>query len=460
MNPFKKRVVAVLVFDGQKWSTGVYVREGKGWTQRAEDATASLSVKQIPSDTLEFLAQQRVTEARILVPANLHSVHLALPPDLDPEESHTVLSYELSQAQGAEIGTLRLAATDASLLGMGCDSESFLVAAVEAAQVNSYVQQLKSVDVNVAGIGGLEQGLLGLSASGHAQERLLLLRSRSGFYAVPGVEEQPFYMSSVQIGLRPETTERDQERLERLQRRLHVNDALKLRVITAGSTEDSVAERVRTVVGTDQNVQTDSLEGLLPALMELVLAARPGDTQDLCALIGPPVAPRDPYRSGTWICIAVILITACYTVNNWHQMKRNLKTEQERKIFWDQLKAERERLTSRCSSLQKQRNQQLRIYNMLTKNQRLPKGTLALLNCLAHDIPQYTRINCVTLLDDGGYELEGSTRWAEGKNQFDRTLAGTLAPLGFRVEPGPMKYREDMRDQQFSYLIHPKGGAQ
>ncbi len=459
MNPFKKRITAVLVFDGQQWSAGVYSRGGKGWEQRAVEAAPSLSVKQLPTDMLEFLAQQGVREARILVPADLHSVRMTLPPDLAPEEIHTAFSYELAQEQGTEVGALRLAATDAALFGMGCEPESFLVAAVDGAQVESYVQQLKPLGVKVSGVGGLELGLLGLSASEHAQERLLLLRTRSGFYAVPGTEEQPFYMSSVQIGLREETTDRDRERLERLQRRLHVNNALGLRVITAAPENDAPADRAHTVVGTAENVQVVTLDSLLPSLMELALAACPGDTQDPCALVGPPTGPRDPYRAGTWICLGIVLLTALYVGGRWNQMRLDLKDEQKVKAAWDTLVSEREKLKSRCSSLQQQRNQQQRIHKTLTQERRLPQGALELVNCLAREIPQYTRVTRVVQLESGGYEIEGSTRWAEGKNRFDRTLASALAPHGLLVEPGPLKYREDTRDQLFSYHIRPKGGA-
>ena len=455
MTLFKSKKTAVLIFDGAHWHTGVYLRQKQGGEGVDSRTLASRSIKQLPGSVVDYLVEQQVGAVRLLVPADLHSLSMEMPDDVEHEELHTALAYEVAEEMGQEAHLLRLATVEASVYGMGCEAGVYMMAGFDTRQIEGYVQQLKQVGIQFEGVGALELGLLALHAA-HAEERLLLLRHRSGFYAVPGMEGQPFNMSSVQTGLEPEQSERDRERLVRFQRRLQAAGSVSMRVVTATMDGVPAAERVREVVPVGGEVEVSALDDVMPELMEQVLMAAVGDSRCACPLVGPPPAPKDPYRAGTWLCVAVVLLTLVYVGTRWHYLRVDVQGEQERSAAWSVLEKERERTSGHYRSLKERRDRQNRIYATLTATNRMSAGLLPLVDVLAVSIPQYTRITHIKQVDADHFEVKGVTRWAKGKIQLDRVLANAMGTVGMLVDPGPMTYQEDSREQQFSYQIVSK----
>lgn len=453
---FQKQHSAVLVFDGEHWHAGMFAQNRHAWIPRESLTIASRSLKQIPTQIIEFLIAQRASTVRILIPADLHSMPIELPMDADKEEMHTAIAYEIAEEIGKDAHLLRLATVEAALYAMGCEAGVYLTSGFESQQLESYRRELKQVGIGFSGIGALELGLLALHAE-HPQDRLLLLRHKSGFYVVPGSEEQPFYMTSVQTGLIPETTEREQERLQRLQRQLQMHHDFPIRVVTATTDGIAAADRVRDVLSQEEPASITALDSVMERLMMAALSARIGDTQSTCPLIGPPPPPRDPHRAGTWLCLLITGMTLMYVTSRiWH-LHQEWTDEQERAQVWKAITEERKKTADACAALRQARNEQSAVFNALTSTNRLPEGFLAIMDTLGRRMPPYTRITSIIQSGADQFELSGTTRWNKGKVQLDRILSESLDPEGLIAVPGAMQFHEEAREQHFVYHIEPLG---
>ncbi|NCD32504.1 MAG: hypothetical protein EOL87_03705 [Spartobacteria bacterium] len=453
---FRRIKRGVLVFDGEHWHIGIFQCNRRHSKPLETHSITSRNMKQLPTAVLDYLSEQQVMAVRLLLPADLHSLPMEMPEDVEHEELHTALAYEMAEEMGTAAHMLRLATVEASVYGMGCDAGVYIMAGFDTRQIEGYANQLKQIGIGFEGVGALELGALALHTQ-YAEERLLILRFQSGFYAVPGMEGQPFYMTSVQTGLKPEETSRDKERLIRLQRRLQTANHVPLRVITATADGIPAKERVLEVVQETDKISTEALDDLMPALMQQVLNSRIGNSEMPCPLIGPPPAPKDPHRSGTWICIGLVLLTLVYLGTRWYYIHCDLLGEQKRAQAWQVLVSKREQTANLCSSLKKSRNEQNRIYHILTETNRLPDGVIAVIDVLSTSIPQYTRITRFKQVGPHQFTIEGTTRWAKGKIKLDRILTEALLTVNMLAEPGPMEYDKITREQVFSYNIMPIG---
>lgn len=447
---------AVLVFDGEHWHAGIWARAKSDWRCEASVAAGSHNMKQLPADLLDWLQERQATHARVLVPADLHSMPLTMPDDFDSEELHTALTYEIAGELGTESHLLRLASAEAATYGMGGERGVYLAAGFDLGLVEGYALQLGRADIRFEGVGALELGML----AAHAQTPdnvLLLLRNRSGFLAVPGSETRPFAVMPLQVGLIATGSDHEAERIARLRRRLPPENGLS--VVTATGHEHDQNARVTELLGADTPFQLSPLDDRLHDVMRTALAAAPGDCRAACPLIGPPPVPRDPYRAGTWIALAVLLLTITYITTRWTQLQTDLRTAEARIEFHEKLSAERTRLKNRSEQLLARRNNLMAVHRVLSETRMLPEGLLATLDVLASSMPPHTRISRLEQTAPNAFTLHGMARWAEGKNQLGRSLMDELRPLGFEVEHGRVELLENTREQSFSYTIVYRGGA-
>jgi len=157
----RTRKTAVLVYDGEHWHGGVFVRQHGEWSSVETQSVAARSLKQLPSELLDWMQSHGVKDVRLLVPADVRSMQMEMPEDFEMDELHTALSYELAGETGVDAHLHRLATVSTMHCGLGGDLHSYLVAEFDLRQMEMYQHQLGLSGLQFEAIGALEMGVMG-----------------------------------------------------------------------------------------------------------------------------------------------------------------------------------------------------------------------------------------------------------------------------------------------------------
>ena len=229
--------MALVVHDGQAWRAYALQGTRGEWNCTGCAEEPARHARQLPKAILDFIVQTGARRLRILLTGDVHALTTALPEDATDEELHTALAYEAQGETGLEAGGHRLAAVQAHGLGLGSDRKTLLAAGFETEQVERLAADAESEGARFEGVGSLELAMLAAHAQRSPERRLLLVRERTSFYAVPASDSQPFAMATLPLGIDMGTDSAARERADRARERLNTHAALPLTVVISNGNE-------------------------------------------------------------------------------------------------------------------------------------------------------------------------------------------------------------------------------
>jgi hypothetical protein len=450
--PGKSLVVAV--HDGLAWRAYA-LRRGHGeWTcfDRAEEA--SRAGRGLPKALLDFVARSRARRLRVLLSGDVHALLAELPEDASDEELHTALAYEAQGEIGLEAAGHRLAASRATLYNMGGERKALLAAAFEIERLERLAAEAESEGVAFDGAGSLELAVLSAHAHRAPNRRLLLVRERTSFYAVPANDPQPFLTAMLPLGLDAGSDPTAKERAERARERLSVHDAMPLTAALPGDV-NRLRDCVAPYLGACADVEYVALQELEEAALCAEAGGRAGGVTEACPWIGLPPRPRDPHRHGTVILFVILAMTLGWTGLRKQDLERDLRAARANLAAWEKLDAARQQAARESKALRDRQGAVMAKRAMLEERRCLPRGLLPLLAALAENMPAYSALVSVEQRAADGFEVAGLTRWQDGLTQLDAALREMGEREGMRREFGGLETIEGQYAQRFRFTIHP-----
>jgi hypothetical protein len=452
--PGKSKSVVVAVHDGLAWRAYA-LRRGHGeWTcvERAEEE--SRAGRGLPKAMLDFVARSRARRLRVLLSGDVHALLAELPEDASDEELHTALAYEAQGELGLETAGHRLAASRATLYDMGGERKALLAAAFEIERLERLAAEADSEGVVFDGAGSLELAVLSAHAHRAPNRRLLLVRERTSFYAVPANDPQPFLTAMLPLGLDALSDPTAKERADRARERLTVHDAMPLTVVLPGEVE-RLRDRVAPYLGACANVEYVTLAELEDAAVRMAAGGRAGGVTQACPWIGLPPHPRDPHRHGTVILFVILAMTLGWAGLRKQGLERDLCDAQANLAAWEKLEAARKQAADESKALRERQGAAMMKRAMLEERRCLPRGLLPLLGALAESMPPYSALVSVEQRAADGFEVAGLTRWQDGLTQLDAALREMGEREGMRREFGGLETIEGQYAQCFRFTIQP-----
>jgi hypothetical protein len=419
---------------------------------RLEDA--SRSGRKLPKTLLEFFVRGRVRKVRALLAGDVLSLTAALPEDATEEELHVALAYDAQGELGLDAAGHRLAAVRGDRLGLGCDRNLVLAAAFETERLERLAGDAEGEGLAFEAAGSIELAVLAAHMRRTPERRLLFLRDRTGFYAVPGTERQPFLATMLPLGLDALADPAARQRAEHARERLEILAAMPLTVVAPGSVA-VLSERLAPLVGSCGEVEWVGLQELETALLPLVVSGAVGGVETVCPSIGLPPPSRDPHRNGTVLLFAVLAATLGWVGLRHRDLKADLCAVRARMQAWETLEAARQQARAESDQLRARQVALSARMALLGGKDSLPRGLQPLLATLAEHMPAYASLQSVRQRKEGGFEIAGLTYWQDGLPQLDAALRDMGLREGLRREFGGLETIEGQRAQRFRYSVVP-----
>lgn len=446
--------MVVAVHDGQAWRA--YAMQGaRGeWHCTASAEETARNARQLPKGLLDFIARSGARRLRFLLSGDVHVLTSAFPDDASDEELHTALAYEAQGEAGLEAGNHRLAAVQADKLGTGGDRNTLLAAGFETEQLERLAADAESEGVRFEGAGALELALLAAHAQRSPDRRLLLVRERTSFYAVPAGDAQAFAVATIPLGRDVAADPAARERAERARERLNMQAALPLTVVLAG-TDERLRTQIAPCLGVCRDIAYVEWKELENEAIRIGAGSRIGGMDGPCPWIGLPPLPRDPHRHGTVILAAIVASTLAWIGLRWQELNGDLRAAQANRSAWESLEQARKEAVAASQSLKKRQDDLLARKAMLESPQPLPPGLLPLLKTMAEQMPPYSSLESIRQRPGGGFEISGLTRWQDGLPQLDKALRDLGRREGLRREIGNLEAIPGQNAQRFRYDFIP-----
>jgi hypothetical protein len=447
-----KRTLAIAVHDGLHWHACKMKRRGGEWVCVDRMDEPARAARQLPKELRDFIARSRARRLRIVIPGDVHTLSTELPLDASNEELQSALAYEAQGELGIEAAAHRLAAARSNLYDMGGSRGSFLAAAFEIEILERLADGGETDGVHFEGAASLELGLLTAHARRHPDQRLLFIRSRSSFYAVPARDTQPFMATMLPLGLDLTDSPSAHERIARAAERIALHDAVPLRVILP-TADEAARARLASVIGNCREVEFIALEDTLAELLTICAATRVGGVDQSCPMIGLPPPPRDPHRHGTVIMFLILAASLLWLGLRHGELKREIALKTADLAAWESLERARRQAESESAALRERQQSLLARQTLLRDRRPLPTGLLPVLRTLGENMPPYSCLSKVEISTEAGISIEGLTHWQEGLTRLDAALRDTAASTGLQREFGGIETRAGDYAQTFSYRL-------
>lgn len=450
---------AIYLHDGGQWRLVIMVQNHGSWSIHGSE-TASGSAQRLPEELLAYADARHVQRMAVLMATDIHSAIFKAPIDADPEEMQTALRYETAQNLSTDVDDVRLAAINADLYNLSSDPDTWLLAALPENRLRYFEQLAQERGVRFLGCGSFELAALGWFRHHHpGDHRLLLIKESNAFYVAPGMDEIPCVTATLPVGNQPDHDEnRDHDRRQRAARQLAVHNHMPINVVKLSATTDPAhAMHLAELVPPTTATTTQYLCDILDELTSTVCHDLSRHATTLCPLVGPTPPHRDPYRAGTWLCIAIVLLTMVGIAVTWHALAQHEAALHARKQAWTRLIKAREHARDKAACLRKQRDDEIERRNALVNTPVLPPGLMSTLNTLATGMPPCTRLDYLACLDAPGcFEIRGRTHWQEGLADLLTALNNALRPSALvALQDSIASCDNNRHDVRFVYRIVP-----
>ncbi len=451
---------AIFLYEGTTWYGRIFAWKKRSWECIESVSHLSPHHRDLPDELLAFAADHSTDRVRILLPAEIHTIQIALPSDIEPEEIHTALAYEVANEVGIDAHMVRLAAVQSSKFCMGGTDDTLLTCSFEIDQLSQYEKACKKNGMTFEGVGSIELGVLNCHARRESGARLLLLREKNGFSASPKTDILPFSVHSIPFGVEPsKETARDQERFSRAAKQFQ-HTQTDIHVWCSQPLSEERKQQLEQAFGSNTSIEyVDLADEITQIVTHAAYQGNVGQITCGCAMVSTPRVNSAPYRVGTWLFLMILAMTGMYIGLRWHTFHQQLSEANQRKEAWAALEQERKKLDGQVDSL---KDFQMRCSKIdkLMKKPVLPKGTVTVLNALSAHMPPYTRITSLIERSNGHYEIQGTTQYQEGLIELHTALTEALRQYGLEVQPGKVEPSDDQyrREMLFSIRILPEGG--
>ena len=455
MRFFRKcKSIVAAVHDGMMWRAYAFRSIHGEWTcvDRADEE--SRNNRHLSKELLDFIGRSGMRRLRILLSGDVHMLTTALPEDATDEELHTALAYETQGEIGLEAADHRLPAVRAELFGMGADRKALLASSFEIARLERFAEDAESEGVSFECAGSLELAILAVHAQRSPNRRMLMVRERSSFYAIPA-DQQPFTTSVLPLGGNTDADITTPERIERVRERLTMHNSIPLSVIVSGDVK-VIRTRIMPFLGNCRDVEFVSLQELEESALKKYIASRVGGVDSVCPWIGLPPPPRDPHRHGTVLFFIILLAALAWVGWRKHALETDLRSARANHEAWETLENSRRQLESEVKALRNRQHTLLKKKALLEQPTCLPHGLLPLLDTLARNMPNYSYLQSITQRDDDSFDIVGLTRWQDGLTQLDAALRIMAQREGLRREFGGLETIEGQYAQRFRFTVTPE----
>ncbi len=428
---------------------GIIVRNGGAWFLLLENASEkfeSVSSDVLPEALLKQCVKNSVKRAKILIPADPAVLEIDLADDLELEEKHSAIAWELASMTGCDPEKSRVASADNNTFSFGGSKRTRICAVFPKSTVSDFKKQLSGYGVGFAGISSLQLALAGM----HLQNKtllpasLLFVRDSSCFAFIPGGDGAPPLCRNIPIGLSGSKTNAG-EWAERLKKRLTPMVGGNVRFIFNSSPGDALGILREKLQCREirEELFPESIDGLR------IIA----DANDIFVREQP--RKKDPRTPGTWIAVIAILLTSGLLTTQclWNLWTRDsLKKKIERKTVLD---AERKKYASQLDAIKKDISTTTRTYRLLESHRRIDENFIHVLKSLSGIIPRYTRLNDIRQ-DGGAIIITGSSYSQSDIVKFGESLAGISKKIGISVEPDEIQSEKDQLEKKFSFRMTGK----
>ncbi len=442
--------------DGQRWRVAVMSREKRHWAciDTSEQA-GQAQYSRLPEELLEFAAHHNATYARVLLASDVQDMELQLPLDAEPEELQTAVRFEAQESLSLEEPNLRFAAAKASNYAMGANDNVLLLTGFDNALLERYRNFCEEYGLNFTGAGSLEIAALGWTVARKNRlttPRLLILKEKDAFYAAPAEGDLPFSVTAMPVGhLAGNTGGVDEERLERVARRLGAHGDLPVTVFSCRRLDEGEQSKWADMMKAAP-VEWHWMGDAAAKIAAMACASRAGEFDELCPVVGCRPEPRDPYRAGTWLFFAILLVTLLYVGSSWLGLVRRRERIQNRLQRWEELEQARNSAANHVNSLTEQLNNKLDMVRLLRESEVMSETFLQMLNNIAAEVPPHIRIESVRSIERNKYEVKGMSRGG-GVSGFIQAISRTENGQDLMVEPGEITEDPSSGDVIFTYYV-------
>ena len=458
----RKSPIAMLVYDGKTWYARIFSWSHKHWKCFEELSALADNRDSIPEKILEFAKRNKAKRVRVIRPAEMHQVEMQLPDDIEPEEIHTAISSQIETDVDLQPGAARFASVRTSQFGLGGHADAIISTSFDINAITEYKAQCSDAGLTFDGIGSVELASLACQARLEPNSRFLIMRENESFYVAPENHNAPFYFQTFAFGVTPDNDlVRDQDRLDRAAKTFRRNNE-HIHIWTTAELSNNRKAQIQEAFTEDVAIEyVHFSEKVTQLATHATWHNNHGKINSGCALIDAPKKPKPPYRSGTVMMIAIIVLAIAGMFLIYHKNKQNLRYKKNQIKNWNARLSERKQLASELKSLRSTQRNNRKLIRLMNQNT-VPKEWMAILNSFRlsnKKYPPYTEITYIKQTDFREYEIEGVTRLDDAPNQFASIFKEQIESFGLSYSFGISEEKKGrVSIKRFVGTFAPSGG--
>jgi hypothetical protein len=402
----------------------------------------------LPEKFLEDCHKRKIKRAKILIPSDLNLLDIELIEELEPEEKHTAVAWELSSVAGCDPEKSRIAFADAGAFSFGGGRNLKVCAVFSKSVVKSFKEQLWDSEIKFEGLGSLQMALAAAHSKSddNANEHLLFMREASSFAFIAGADGGVPSCRNLPIGF-PGALPENRDWGERLRKRLGPIIGGDIHFVLNEHIEN-IDEALKRELRCNK-LSFEFLDELLDKIFNAVVE-EPG----FFAVEQPK--EKDPRTPGTVIAVTMIFLTASLLLlqGAWNACAKN--SLKETINLKKELDSEREKYKSQLDSVKKNISRTIKTYRLLEEHRRIDDDFIFMLDSLARITPKYTRLNEIRQDDDGGIAINGVSYTQRDIAKFAKNLVELSSKRNLNVEPEDIQSKSGAIEKKFSFKIRKK----
>ncbi|MDR2344874.1 MAG: hypothetical protein LBE18_02305 [Planctomycetaceae bacterium] len=448
--------IAIFLHDSYQWHAYVFYYHKTRWEVLSTTTCLGKNPRQIPSSLFLFAEQHNARRVRIVLSQSIQKLEkVELPIDATPEELQTVISLAYSQATGSEYGTFRVVSSFADSFEMGGESESFFAAGIDLAQLEQYDKNCHNSGLQFNGCGILELAAVTVGTKYFTESRFLIILGDKGFYVTCASDNIPMTTSGITFAKTIDDKNRDTERTQATARRINAQKMFPLQVWYTADNNPHKLDELRNSIDPETQVTFTNISQYLEDIArEIASSTELGSPGTGGAIVGLPEKEKDPYRAGTWLFAAIIVIAIIIILATYQTLRSNMNTIKSKNDAWEKLKNERKKLTDKLNALDTDRKRNEKIIQILSQKNPLPVSMITMLEELKQNMPVYTRLTSIEQIENEEIILTGYTYYQEGFFELHKLLNQKLLKYKMTTELKSMEKIADSKGQKFVLRLY------